>query len=105
MTWALPLDDFKGSFCNQGKYPLWSAVNAQCPKIASPSEPTVGDSYQNVFEIFDIDIVAFFAINHTNEHGEKETLSYFCCFNMLVLCLNMCWSRHLCQKQDGPDPL
>nr|KAG5709677.1 hypothetical protein BaRGS_027702 [Batillaria attramentaria] len=32
MTWAIPLDDFNGSFCGQGKYPLWSAVNAECHK-------------------------------------------------------------------------
>ncbi|XP_076449216.1 chitinase-3-like protein 1 isoform X2 [Babylonia areolata] len=30
MTWSLPLDDFTGTFCGQGAYPLWSAVNAEC---------------------------------------------------------------------------
>ncbi|XP_070187895.1 chitinase-3-like protein 1 [Littorina saxatilis] len=30
MAWALPLDDFDGTFCDQGKYPLWSAVNDEC---------------------------------------------------------------------------
>ncbi|KAK7112259.1 hypothetical protein V1264_011736 [Littorina saxatilis] len=32
MTWALDLDDFSGTFCGQGKYPLWSAVNNECSK-------------------------------------------------------------------------
>nr|KAG5701014.1 hypothetical protein BaRGS_022725 [Batillaria attramentaria] len=30
MVWALPLDDFSGKFCRQGKYPLWSAVVDEC---------------------------------------------------------------------------
>ncbi|KAK7113448.1 chitinase-3-like protein 1 [Littorina saxatilis] len=32
MAWAIPLDDFSGIFCGQGKYPLWSAVNDECNK-------------------------------------------------------------------------
>ena len=27
MVWAPDLDDFAGSFCNQGKYPLLTAMN------------------------------------------------------------------------------
>ncbi|KAK7111416.1 chitotriosidase-1-like [Littorina saxatilis] len=34
MAWALPLDDFDGKFCGQGRYPLWSAVNDECKKHA-----------------------------------------------------------------------
>jgi len=43
MYWALDLDDFKGSTCNQGRYPLINAANsefqaggfANCPKVGS----------------------------------------------------------------------
>ena len=27
MVWALDFDDFTGSFCNKGKYPLLKAIN------------------------------------------------------------------------------
>ncbi|KAL8559486.1 hypothetical protein ACOMHN_037150 [Nucella lapillus] len=29
MTWCLDLDDFSGTLCGEGKYPLWSAVTAE----------------------------------------------------------------------------
>ena len=32
MTWSLPLDDFTGKLCGQGRYPLWSAVNTECQR-------------------------------------------------------------------------
>lgn len=32
MNWALDLDDFTGTLCGQGPYPLWSAVNNACQK-------------------------------------------------------------------------
>nr|XP_012607127.1 acidic mammalian chitinase [Microcebus murinus]XP_020139371.1 acidic mammalian chitinase [Microcebus murinus] len=46
MVWALDLDDFTGTFCNQGKFPLISALrnalglqNASCKAPAQPIEP------------------------------------------------------------------
>ncbi|XP_076441133.1 acidic mammalian chitinase-like [Babylonia areolata] len=30
MVWALPLDDFSGSFCGQGPFPLMHAINDEC---------------------------------------------------------------------------
>ena len=27
MTWCLDLDDFNGNFCEEGKYPLLTAMN------------------------------------------------------------------------------
>ena len=41
MFWALPLDDFKGSFCGQGKYPLMNAVKDYLGGYVPPPRPTV----------------------------------------------------------------
>ena len=30
MVWALPLDDFSGSHCGQGPFPLMHAINDEC---------------------------------------------------------------------------
>jgi len=44
MFWALPLDDFTGKFCYQGKYPLIGAVakelNGYTPPTSPPRPPT-----------------------------------------------------------------
>lgn len=44
MFWALPLDDFTGKFCYQGKYPLIGAVskelNGYTPPTSPPKPPT-----------------------------------------------------------------
>merc|ERR1712226_794801 len=44
MFWALPLDDFTGKFCYQGKYPLIGAVskelNGYVPPTSGPKPPT-----------------------------------------------------------------
>ena len=46
MVWALDLDDFKGVYCGQGKYPLLTAINNACftnsPTIAPTVAPTNG---------------------------------------------------------------
>nr|KAG5709852.1 hypothetical protein BaRGS_032676 [Batillaria attramentaria] len=53
MVWALDLDDFSGTFCNQGAYPLMHAINNEinnpsynnCPGPAAPAvtqHPTHG---------------------------------------------------------------
>jgi len=39
MIWALDLDDFKGSFCGEGKYPLLSAIVNVLFKGGIPVEP------------------------------------------------------------------
>ena len=39
MFWALPLDDFKGRFCGQGKYPLINAVKDALEGSAPPPPP------------------------------------------------------------------
>ena len=36
MIWALDLDDFKGSSCNQGPYPLINAAKEVCERSAIP---------------------------------------------------------------------
>ena len=36
MFWALPLDDFDGEFCNQGKFPLIRAVTKELNEIEQP---------------------------------------------------------------------
>lgn len=38
MTWAVDLDDFNGATCNQGKYPLMSAMNLALDGVV----PTAG---------------------------------------------------------------
>ena len=44
MFWALPLDDFTGKFCYQGKYPLIGAVSKELrgyiPPTSGPRPPT-----------------------------------------------------------------
>jgi len=45
MFWALDLDDFKGQFCNEGKYPLMTAVykaleNGELPPTSKPGPVT-----------------------------------------------------------------
>uniref|UniRef100_A0A2K5KY86 Acidic mammalian chitinase n=1 Tax=Cercocebus atys TaxID=9531 RepID=A0A2K5KY86_CERAT len=47
MVWAIDLDDFTGTFCNQGKFPLISTLkkvlglqSASCTAPAQPTEPT-----------------------------------------------------------------
>ena len=30
MVWAIDLDDFSGSFCNDGPYPLLNAIQDEC---------------------------------------------------------------------------
>lgn len=37
MVWALPLDDFSGNFCGQGKYPLMNTLKSTLG-ISFPSE-------------------------------------------------------------------
>ena len=40
MFWALPLDDFQGSFCGQGKYPLLNAVKKALESdVIPPTQP------------------------------------------------------------------
>ncbi|KAL4664647.1 hypothetical protein H8957_015986 [Semnopithecus entellus] len=47
MVWAIDLDDFTGTFCNQGKFPLISTLkkalglqSASCTAPAQPTQPT-----------------------------------------------------------------
>ena len=40
MVWALDLDDFDGRYCNQGKYPLMTAINRQCQATQVTVETT-----------------------------------------------------------------
>ena len=42
MFWALDLDDFKGTECGQGKYPLLSAVAKALGGYTPPPRPTSG---------------------------------------------------------------
>ena len=30
MVWSLPLDDFSGSHCGEGPFPLLNAINSEC---------------------------------------------------------------------------
>ena len=39
MFWALPLDDFTGKFCGQGKYPLIGAVSKELNGYVPPTGP------------------------------------------------------------------
>jgi len=41
MFWDLPLDDFSGAFCGQGKYPLMSAVAKELGGYNPPPQPTL----------------------------------------------------------------
>ena len=41
MAWSLDSDDFKGSFCNEGKYPLLTALNK-----ALDSETVVEEKFE-----------------------------------------------------------
>lgn len=40
MFWDLPLDDFSGAFCGEGKYPLISAVAKELGDYNPPPPPT-----------------------------------------------------------------
>jgi len=42
MFWDLPLDDFSGAFCGQGKYPLIGAVSKELGGYVPPPPPTPG---------------------------------------------------------------
>jgi len=42
MFWALPLDDFTGKFCGQGKYPLMRAVAKELGDYTPPVPPSPG---------------------------------------------------------------
>uniref|UniRef100_A0A8D2BBP7 Acidic mammalian chitinase n=1 Tax=Sus scrofa TaxID=9823 RepID=A0A8D2BBP7_PIG len=49
MVWAIDLDDFTGTFCNQGKFPLINTLkdalglnSTSCTASAQPSEPSSG---------------------------------------------------------------
>merc|ERR1711936_296671 len=42
MFWALPLDDFTGKFCGQGKNPLMNAVKKELGGYDPPPRPTPG---------------------------------------------------------------
>ena len=37
MIWSLDLDDFTGNFCNEGKYPLLTAIKATFDKLTPPT--------------------------------------------------------------------
>ena len=39
MFWAIPLDDFQGTFCGEGKYPLMNAVKNALEGAAPPTQP------------------------------------------------------------------
>ena len=39
MFWAIPLDDFQGTFCGEGKYPLMNAVKNALEGVAPPTQP------------------------------------------------------------------
>jgi len=39
MFWDLPLDDFSGTFCNEGKYPLINAVKSELENGIAPTPP------------------------------------------------------------------
>ena len=45
MFWALPLDDFTGKFCGQGKNPLMSAVAKELGDYIPPPPPTPGPTH------------------------------------------------------------
>ena len=42
MFWALPLDDFNGNFCGEGKFPLMNAVKTYLGGYVPPPPPTGG---------------------------------------------------------------
>ena len=42
MFWALPLDDFTGKFCGEGKSPLMNAVKKELGGYDPPPRPTPG---------------------------------------------------------------
>jgi len=42
MFWAIPLDDFTGQFCGQGKNPLLTAVKKELGDYTPPPRPTPG---------------------------------------------------------------
>ena len=46
MLWALDMDDFKGNFCNQGKYPILKTINHYLNPSAKVELPSyeIGDS-------------------------------------------------------------
>lgn len=37
-VWALDLDDFKGSSCNAGRYPLMKAINSELGNVGGTIE-------------------------------------------------------------------
>ena len=45
MIWSLALDDFTGTFCGQGKYPLLSAINRVLGGGSSSGGGSSGTTY------------------------------------------------------------
>ena len=55
MFWSLDLDDFRGAFCNSGKFPLFNAVKDECTKRSINLQTPVPIATK--FPVIDISVI------------------------------------------------
>jgi hypothetical protein len=64
MIWALDMDDFMGTFCNQGKYPILNTINYHLNKNTKARQPSHDSLWSNKKKddqrpIFESDMIQF----------------------------------------------
>merc|ERR1711936_483236 len=70
MFWALPLDDFTGKFCYQGKYPLIGAVAKELSGYTPPTPPSYNASHNDPPQTHEIP-------TEDNEREEGQMLGHW----------------------------
>ncbi|XP_076472360.1 LOW QUALITY PROTEIN: acidic mammalian chitinase-like [Babylonia areolata] len=108
MVWALPLDDFSGSHCGQGPFPLMHAINDECAQtsgtlntpapVVSTPRPTSGSGSQTSDPNMPATTKRPHTIQQTTEFtcgdqdgfyaNPKSCLGYFICVSRISYAVN-----------------
>lgn len=98
MFWSLELDDFKGTFCNAGKYPLLKSIHKSIIEMA-PKENT-GPDDRSTTTTPSTTPIDFHKHHNTNKNGinfyDMENNSFrmsvtYSLLLILIVCNYMLW--------------